>query len=441
VKIGSKLKIEEWLFISFAATLSFATLLQFSFLNERVQLSDSIFLAAAIVWGLAVALRRKNLRWSWFYLCLAAYAAAVILSAITSVNPAQSAVKLAGKFYLIGIAFLTFNLVTSTEFLRKILQAWLLGVSFALFFSLLGIILFYAGLKDPSQNLVLHPIFGSLPAGDYPRIEGFFYYPAMFCNFLGVSWMFAVLLVSAGWLKTRYFWLFGIALFIVNAFTITPGLGGIFLSTGYFLQKKLKQSQRLLLSRLVLAASLLVAAAFLFVASVTLFAYTPSGSRVPLTNGEFSPSHRAEAWRTAFETFLQNPITGRGVDMSVAESEYTDPSGNYQLLTDAHNTYISVLAETGLIGFLTFFGIVIFVTLNLIPRRSEDKFHKTIKFCLLLALVDAFFYQSLTGSFEDARHLWFLFGLAAAVGENNSFQTIKETQTNHRMPGANQPTS
>ena len=404
----------------FAATISFAALFQIRFIYESLQLPDSIFLAAALVWFFAVALGRSKLRWSWFYVCLAVYAAAVTISAITSVEPAQSSVKLVGKFYLIGIAVLTFNLAASTEFLKKVLLAWTAGAGFTLFFSLLGIILFYAGLKDPAQNLVLHPIFGSLPAGNYPRIEGFFFYPSMLCNFLGVSWMFAVLLVSVGCLKARYFWLFGIALFVVNAFTITPGLGGIFLSTGYFLQKKLKENQKPLLSRLVLAASLFAAAAFLFVASVTFFAYTPDGSRVPIASGEFLPSHRAEAWRTAFETFLEYPFTGRGVDMAIAASEYTDPSGNEQLLTDAHNTYISVLGETGLFGFLTFSGIIIFAVLSLIPRRSDKAVYKTIKFCLLLALIDAFFYQGLTGSFEDARHLWFLFALAAAVGENSS---------------------
>ena len=44
--------------------------------------------------------------------------------------------------------------------------------------------------------------------------------------------------------------------------------------------------------------------------------------------------------------------------------------------------------------------------------------HKTIKFCLILALIDAFFYQSMTGSYEDMRHLWFLLGLAVGVCEN-----------------------
>ena len=101
--------------------------------------------------------------------------------------------------------------------------------------------------------------------------------------------------------------------------------------------------------------------------------------------------------------------------MPIADSRYTDPSGNNQLLTDAHNTYISVLGETGLVGFITFFSIVGFILYGLRQRDSESEFYGIVKLCLLLAFADAFFYQSLTGSYEDARHLWALFGISAAV--------------------------
>ena len=427
--MDNKLRIEQWLYVLFVVTLPFAAVLQFRPFGVPLQLSDLLFLACASVWAIAFLVRRDNLRWNWFYACLAAYAASVVVSTITSVDPSQSSVKLIGKFYLIGIAFLTFNIVNSAEALKRVLQGWITGAGVALVLSLLGIILFYAGWNDPSQNLVLHPIFGSLPAGNYPRIEGFFLYPAMFCNFLGVTWMLAIALSSGGWLRTRIFWLFAAALLIVNAFTLTPGLGGIFLATGLFLREKLVKSNRRALSRLVLASSLLAAAAFLFAASVTLFSYEPYGSRVPLVAGQISPSHRAHAWTTAFQTFLQNPIVGKGIDMPIANSQFTDPSGNNQLLTDAHNTFISVLGETGIIGFLAFMSIICFVTLCLARWKPEGDLHRMIKICLLLALVDAFFYQSLTGSYEDTRHLWVFFGIAVAASGINSSLTSHSIST------------
>ncbi len=417
-----KFKVEEWLFIAFVITLSFSSLLQFRFLGQKLQLSDLIFVVALIAWFLALILKIKKVRWSYFYLFLAGYAIAVTLSTISSVNPSQSAAKLLGKFYLILIAFLTFNILSSADIFKKVLKAWIFGTGLSLFCSLAGIVLFYAGLKNPKQNLVVHPIFGSLPVGDYPRIEGFFDYPSMFCNFLGLSWMLVILMVSVGWLKHNKFRLFAFAFWIVLFFTLTPGIGGVLLSTSCFLQKRFENSKNRFLSRLILFAGVSAAVVSLFVASITLFAYSPDGSKIPLTDGNFSPSHRAEAWKTGFQTFLQNPILGRGIGMPVAESRFTDPSGRNQLLTDAHNTYISVLGETGLVGFITFFAIVWFVVFKLKRQPSENEFYKTAKFCLLLAFADMFFYQSLTGSYEDARHLWILFGFGTAVAAQFDFQ-------------------
>ena len=409
------LKTEDWLFAAFIATLPFPSLFRPEFLSPSIQISDLIFVIALFSWAVSIARNRRSIRWTGFYVCLAGHALAVTLSTIASVDPSQSGVKLAGKFYLIGIAVLAFNIITSATVFKKVLQAWIIGTALSLLFCLIGIFLFYAGLTDPEQNLVIHPIFGSLPAGNYPRIEGFFSYPAMFCNYLSVSWMFAVLMVSVGWLKTAKFRLFGISLWIVAFFTLTPGIGGIFLSTGWFLKRTFERSKKRVLGRAILFASLSAAAVLLFIASVTFVAYSPTGSTIPLANGEISRSHRAEAWRTALVTFWQNPIFGRGVGMPIADSRYTDPSGNNQLLTDAHNTYISVLGETGLVGFITFFSIVGFILYRLRQRDSESEFYGIVKLCLLLAFADAFFYQSLTGSYEDARHLWALFGISAAV--------------------------
>ena len=413
--MDTKLKAEQWLYVLFAASLPFATLFQLSVFDKTVQLSDLLFLASAIVWVFSLLTKRKDFVWSWFYVFLAAYALSTILSTLTSINPSQSSVKLVGKFYLIGIAFLTVNILTSGGVLKRLLQGWIFGAGLALTLSLLGIVLFYAGFNDPSQNPVVHPVFGSLPSGNYPRIEGFFLYPAMLCNYLSVSWMFALLLVSAGWLKTRNFWIFSVALFVVDAFTLTPGLGGIFLVAGYFFGRKLEKAQKPALGRLVFATGVLAASAFLFAAAFTVFTFSKDGIRIPLANGEIAASHRAVAWSGAFETFLQNPGFGYGIDMPVTKSEFTGPFGNRHTLTDAHNTYLSVLGETGLVGFVAFLNIICFITMSLMRWDAKTEFHKTIRICLLLALLDAFFYQSLTGSYEDARHLWILFGMIAAV--------------------------
>lgn len=404
------LKPEQWLYLLFVVTLPFASVLELVGYAGNVQIADVVLLLAGVVWFALWLARKRSIVWSPAYIFLAAYAVAVTFSAIFSIRPEQSAVKLVGKFYLFAIVFLTINVVTSFEILKSVMRAWLIGSGLVILLSLAGIAAFYFGLTDPNQNLVLHPIFGSLPPGNYPRIEGFFNYPSLLCNYLSITAAFLVLSVSMEWLTKRIAIVFGTCLLVVDAFTLTPGLGGIFLAAGIFIWTK---ADKQIVGRLALSGGIAIAAIALFAASVTLFSHTKEGNSVPLAAGEISRSHRAEAWRTSFQSFLQSPMLGRGIDVPVADSRFIDPSGNHQLLTDAHNTYLSVLAETGIMGFVAFATFAIFLIAGLIGfRRSFNEWSGAL--VILIALLDAFFYQSLTGSYEDTRHLWAFFGVAAA---------------------------
>ena len=409
--MSTPLKPEQWLYLLFVVTLPFASVLELAGYTGSVQIADVVLLLTGLVWLVLLLARKRNIVWSKAYIFLAAYAVAVSLSTIFSARPEQSVVKLAGKFYLIAIVVLTINIVTSLDLLKKTLFAWLAGSGVVILLSLAGIALFYLGLTDASKNLVLHPIFGSLPPGNYPRIEGFFNYPSLLCNYLSITAAFLVLSVSAGWLKWHFAVPFGICLLIVDAFTLTPGLGGLFLAGGIFVWFRGRSSTS---RRLALAGGIAAAAIFLFAASVTLFSHNPDGTRVPISAGEITRSHRAEAWRTSFQSFLQNPTLGRGIDMPVAESRFVDPSGNQQLLTDAHNIYLSVLAESGLVGFVSLTVFAAFLFISLVRLRSDNGTIALVASSLLLALLDSLLYQGLTGSYEDTRHLWVLFGIAGA---------------------------
>jgi O-antigen ligase len=428
-----KFRLEEFLFFLYIATISFATVVPYRVFGIAVQPSDLILVFTAGAWLAAIILRQRKVRLSWFHFCVALYAVAVFFSTITSANPGDSAVKLVGKVYLIFLGVITFDLVRSVGFLRKMSYAWLAGTAITVAFGLLGIILFYSGITNPRINIVLHPIFGSLPVENYPRIEGFYGYPAILCNYLSVSWMIAIFSFSGGWIRKRAFWLFTGAIWIVNVFTLTPGLGGFILGTGYFLYRRLKETQRYQFGRLILASSLIIALGFLFVSSFTFFAYSATGTKIPLLNGQLLPSHRAIAWETSFNTALENPVFGRGVGEPIAESRFIDPSGTKQLLSDAHNTYLSVLGETGMFGFLTFAAVIGFAFFSLTRWHPPNALLKTVRLCLLIAFLDAFFYQSLTGSYEDQRHLWVLFGLVSAVCRDGFVSASQEASSGSEL--------
>jgi len=255
-----------------------------------------------------------------------------------------------------------------------------------------------------------------LPRGNYPRIQGFFEYPAMLCNYLSVSLM----MWSAGWLPARWVRLLSIAILITGLFTFTPGLGGMVLSLGIWLWLYLKERNRTKQASLALVAAFTLAIAVFAASALTLFSYSPQGTQSPLAHAQLKASHRVIAWQTAFETFVQHPILGRGVGMPVSSASYVNPSGGRETLTDAHNSYLSLAGESGLLGLLAFLGILIFLVRGVGPLRLSGPLEVVIKTYLFLALIDAVLFQGLVGSFEDTRHLWVLFGMLAAVKEGLS---------------------
>lgn len=172
-----------------------------------------------------------------------------------------------------------------------------------------------------------------------------------------------------------------------------------------------------MLARIALVGAIALAVTALAASAVTFYSYTWDGTESPAAHSELKASRRAIAWQTAFETFKQYPILGRGVGLPVSSAPYVNPSGGRGTLTDAHNTYLSIAGESGLFGILAFGGIIVFLLWRVSPLQLNGPINVVIKTYLVLALVDAFLFQSLVGSFEDTRHLWVLFGMLAATKE------------------------
>jgi O-antigen ligase len=82
-------------------------------------------------------------------------------------------------------------------------------------------------------------------------------------------------------------------------------------------------------------------------------------------------------------------------------------------LTDAHNVWLSVAAQEGIVGLLAFVSVVLFLLKGGGWFKSDASIHAG----LTIAFIGAFLYQRLSGSFEDARHIWVLMGMLAAVKE------------------------
>ena len=416
-------RVDEWLFLALVALLPIARPPALSVLGFSLPACDLVFVAAACAWAFAVARGRARFKRSWFYLPLALYLGAMIASTLASADLRRSAVKLAGEVYLIGLAVLTFNLLSSVGFFRRFAKAWLAGTAATAAVGLAGAGMFYAGFKDGSINLALAPL-ATIPPGDYPRVYALFANPNMLCNYLSVSFSVGLTLMLLGGLGKVRSLLFVAVVWATALFTLSPGLGGLSLSTGLWVRLRLKDAGRPVLGGLILGGSGVAALCFFAATTVApaptaqngIVARVAGGYAMPLIRREIEPSPRVFTWRGACQTFRRHPVLGRGLGLDVSPVVYWRTlSGSEHYLTDAHNTWLSIAGQGGVVGLLAFTSILLYLARLFQPIRLKGGEGMVIKAGLTIAFIDAFLYQGLTGSFEDTRHLWVLIGALAAA--------------------------
>jgi hypothetical protein len=393
--------IDEWLFLALVALLPVMQPFHLEFGRYVLPPADFVFIVLGVAFAWAVIRRRRHVRitgWCW---TLAAYAAALVVSTAASENPRVSAVKLAGELYLLGMAFLTVNYVDSLPSLRRALTAWLVGTVMTVAAAVAGVLLFYAGRTGPS-NIFL-ATYGSLPPGPYPRVMGLFLNMNMLCIYLVAGAAILLAMQAAGWIGNRVVMTLLAGVTVAALFTISPGLGGLCLVFGIW-------GWRALGPRSPAAAALCAVAgavgAIGFLAAITVS---------PVSIQTLAPSSRVLTWVGAWNTFLAHPYLGRGLGLEVADVRYLNASGSYEVLTDAHNTWLSVMAQDGVVGLAALALVIVTLARRIkVPDLTAPP-ASIARRGLELAFVGGFLYQTLSGSFENTRHVWVLMALVDAA--------------------------
>jgi O-antigen ligase len=118
----------------------------------------------------------------------------------------------------------------------------------------------------------------------------------------------------------------------------------------------------------------------------------------------FSEGHQNH-FKTALLIFKQNYVTGVGVRnfrLECKKNIYNDV-GRYHCTTHPHNTYMQLLSETGLIGFLFFISFIIFLLVKTykflkITFSNKENTNYPLAFSLVIVFIN-FFPFITTGSF------------------------------------------
>src|ERR1700674_1843197 len=83
-------RLDEWLYLLLIFSLPLVRPFNLIAWGLLVPLTDFIFVGAALAWLLALANKKASFRRSWFYLPLALYLGALIISSVASTVPRQS---------------------------------------------------------------------------------------------------------------------------------------------------------------------------------------------------------------------------------------------------------------------------------------------------------------------------------------------------------------
>jgi O-antigen ligase len=142
------------------------------------------------------------------------------------------------------------------------------------------------------------------------------------------------------------------------------------------------------------------------------------------TFADASTSARVELWDRGIRMFKSSPVVGVGVGMFeklMYDPKYKMPFDTSPKLVHAHNTYIEILAEMGLLGIFTFIYIfsAFFILFFKFSKRDFDAFTKAILFGLAGSIIANLILAMSSTTFilglQDAVMFWLLFGISVGL--------------------------
>ena len=131
---------------------------------------------------------------------------------------------------------------------------------------------------------------------------------------------------------------------------------------------------------------------------------------------DFTTVSRLAIWGGAFTVFARSPVLGTGFGnlRGLMGGLLNLPDG---WTGDAHNLYLELLAETGLMGFLAF-GALIFLALRAALRqlrRAENHFNKMIALAIFAAICGVLVHGTVDYLFHTTPQVTALFFLVLGL--------------------------
>ena len=141
-----------------------------------------------------------------------------------------------------------------------------------------------------------------------------------------------------------------------------------------------------------------------------------------------SLTRRLGIWRLSLEMVISNPITGVGLGIYEQVFRNNFPTvpltGGRGVPPHAHNLFIQLLLDLGLLGFIAYIGVLVELARQLLQKLSKSR--NSMTHVLRCGLLSSLFAMLIVGSFDHALWgtklifiPWALFALAFILGDSN----------------------
>ncbi|MCI0567242.1 MAG: O-antigen ligase family protein [Acidobacteria bacterium] len=178
--------------------------------------------------------------------------------------------------------------------------------------------------------------------------------------------------------------------------------------------------------------ALAVVPLLLCVAGMAYYILKGSEIQVEETGMEASFSGRIKAWKGVLPMIAANPLSGTGLGAFSLSYPLHKMYGDTMIWDQAHNEYLQVLAESGLIGFALFlWGLVSFWRMGLSPRLSNGwRLQPSVSLGASLGVVALLFHSLVDFNLQIPSNglLFVLLGALVVVGKDTMGKERKSSR-------------
>lgn len=366
--------------------------------------AGNIFLGIAVLLFLICIYQRKltiDINTKKYYYSIAFFVLTMLLSALFSCDIVYGLKRWADMWIWRLMPFIIITCCVKKEDCLKILKASCLGIS-------IGILcLIYQGVSGDG------------------RAAGFFGHPMTFAGYLCMYLPLFLLGYFENLFGTKYKYVSGIMFLAGLAALIFNGTRGawiaVAMTAGILLLYYMVRNKRNFIVGIILVA---VCCGIL----VNNSAFMNRMSTI--TNNKYqSNSERLLMWNSAWNMFKDHPVLGVGLGQYKEnyQQKYISPKAKEPNLEHAHNNFMQMLAENGMVGFLGFMAMFTYIIWHNFRKFLTSKNIYSIAICAVsITLLLQGFTEFNFGNSAVVKAYWLILGCLVVLAENVNKDNIIE---------------